>query len=203
MPDNSDDRSAGLRRFEAGSDPFAGLKELGDEVARSSTRGDREGRRRKQRRGWRVALITGIVVIVLAGGLAAGEYGYVEWKLSQITSVKCHSCKVTPAGTPFNVLVVGSDSRVRRYRIGRQVLRERQSGRRSTKRHHQDRPRRSCGRHGEGAVHTPGHIRFPLGHVGVFPTLHQEQDQHRIRRGDRATGPDHSEHAGDTRSIIS
>ena len=56
-------------------------------------------------------MITGIVVIVLAGGLAAGEYGYVEWKLSQITSVKCHFCKVTPAGTPFNVLVVGSDSR--------------------------------------------------------------------------------------------
>jgi LCP family protein required for cell wall assembly len=49
---------------------------------------------------------------VLAGGLAAGEYGYVEWKLSQITSVKCHSCKEAAPGRPFNVLVVGSDSRV-------------------------------------------------------------------------------------------
>ena len=49
---------------------------------------------------------------MLAGGLAAGEYGYVEWKLSQITSVTCHACKKTVPGRPFNVLVVGSDSRV-------------------------------------------------------------------------------------------
>ena len=50
--------------------------------------------------------------MVVAAGLAAGEYAYVQWKLSRIASVKCRSCKEAEAGKPFNVLVVGSDSRV-------------------------------------------------------------------------------------------
>jgi polyisoprenyl-teichoic acid--peptidoglycan teichoic acid transferase len=51
------------------------------------------------------------VVVVLAGALAAGEYGYVQWKLSQIKSITCHACKQAAPDKPFNVLVVGSDSR--------------------------------------------------------------------------------------------
>jgi polyisoprenyl-teichoic acid--peptidoglycan teichoic acid transferase len=53
-----------------------------------------------------------IVLLIVAGALVGGEYGYVQWKLSQIKSVKCRSCKRTVPGHPFNVLVVGSDSRV-------------------------------------------------------------------------------------------
>jgi LCP family protein required for cell wall assembly len=54
----------------------------------------------------------GVILLVVAGGLAGGEYGYIKWKLSQITSIKCRSCKKPVPGKAFNVLVVGSDSRV-------------------------------------------------------------------------------------------
>lgn len=59
-----------------------------------------------------MVLIAGISLVVICGGLVAGEYGYVQWKLSQIKSVTCRSCKRTAPGKAFNVLVVGSDSRV-------------------------------------------------------------------------------------------
>jgi polyisoprenyl-teichoic acid--peptidoglycan teichoic acid transferase len=78
-------------------------------VVRTSSR--RPGRGKRHSR-WRVALTIGVIVLVVAGGLVAGEYGYVQWKLSQIKSVKCRSCTEAAPGKPFNVLVVGSDSRV-------------------------------------------------------------------------------------------
>jgi LCP family protein required for cell wall assembly len=94
--------------LETTSDPLAGLRQLGSDVARTSSR--KAGRRKRHRR-WRVALTIGVIVLVVAGGLVAGEYGYVQWKLSQIKSVKCRSCKEAAPGKAFNVLVVGSDSR--------------------------------------------------------------------------------------------
>lgn len=110
--ENRDDPLAGLRRLEKGSDPLDGLKRLGGEVGRSgSGRGSIHASRRRRRNRWRTALIIGIALLVVAGGLVGGEYGYVQWKLSQIKSVKCRSCKRTVPGNPFNVLVVGSDSR--------------------------------------------------------------------------------------------
>jgi LCP family protein required for cell wall assembly len=107
----SNDQFAGLRGLEVGSDPLGGLKRLGDEVERSGSRRGSVPTRQRRRR-WRTALVVGIVVLIVAGGLVGGEYGYVQWKLSQIKSVKCRSCKKTVPGKPFNVLVVGSDSRV-------------------------------------------------------------------------------------------
>lgn len=58
-----------------------------------------------------MALLVGLALLVVAAGLVGGEYAYVEWKLSQIKSVRCDSCTPAAIGRPFNVLVVGSDSR--------------------------------------------------------------------------------------------
>lgn len=94
-------------------DPLAGLERLGRDVDRDrSKRPSRRARHRPPRKKWKVALVAGVVLLVLAAGLAGGEYAYVEWKLSQIKSVRCDACKATVAGKPFNVLIVGSDSRV-------------------------------------------------------------------------------------------
>ena len=38
-------------------------------------------------------------------------YGYLWYRLGQIKSVKCSTCAVEAPGAPYNVLIVGSDSR--------------------------------------------------------------------------------------------
>lgn len=106
------DAYSGLTRLEHREDPLAGLKELGDEIGKGTSRRTTRIRRETRRRPWKVVLISGITLVLIAAGLIAGEYAYVQWKLSQIKSVKCRSCKATVAGKAFNVLVVGSDSRV-------------------------------------------------------------------------------------------
>jgi LCP family protein required for cell wall assembly len=113
VSERPDDPLSGLRRLQDRSDPLAGLKKLGDTVERGTTRRkSRDASSSKQRRRWKYALVAGIALVLLAVGVVAGEYGYVQWKLSQIKSVRCRSCKSTMPGKAFNVLVVGSDSRV-------------------------------------------------------------------------------------------
>ena len=41
----------------------------------------------------------------------ASVYGYLRFRLGQITSVKCTTCAAVADGAPYNVLIVGSDSR--------------------------------------------------------------------------------------------
>jgi LCP family protein required for cell wall assembly len=64
----------------------------------------RERARRKRRRLGALSLA---VVLVLA----TSTVGYARWRLGQITSVDVPGLHVVEAGKPFNVLVVGSDSR--------------------------------------------------------------------------------------------
>jgi len=54
-----------------------------------------------------VAIVFVALVLVLAGSV----YGYLWYRLGQIKSVKCSACIAAAGGTPYNVLVVGSDSR--------------------------------------------------------------------------------------------
>ncbi len=52
------------------------------------------------------------MIVVVVALLAAGSvYGYVWYRLGQIKSLKCSTCAVAAAGAPYNVLIVGSDSR--------------------------------------------------------------------------------------------
>ena len=49
------------------------------------------------------------MAVTLVG--ASSVYGYLRFRLSQITAIKCHTCAAVADGTPYNVLIVGSDSR--------------------------------------------------------------------------------------------
>jgi len=50
-----------------------------------------------------------VVVLVLAA--SGSVYGYLWYRLGQIKSIKCSACAVDVPGAPYNVLIVGSDSR--------------------------------------------------------------------------------------------
>jgi len=51
------------------------------------------------------------LVVVLVLLLAGSSFGYLWYRLGEIKSVKCAACAVAAPGAPYNVLVVGSDSR--------------------------------------------------------------------------------------------
>jgi len=56
-------------------------------------------------------LILGMVIVVL-GLVAEGlSYFYVDYRFSQVKKVKVKHLRVVPVGQPFNVLLIGSDSR--------------------------------------------------------------------------------------------
>jgi LCP family protein required for cell wall assembly len=49
--------------------------------------------------------------VLLALILAGAGYGYLRYEWSQVKSINCSSCAVVNGNQPFNVLLVGSDSR--------------------------------------------------------------------------------------------
>lgn len=51
-----------------------------------------------------------LVALTLIG--AGSVYGYLRFRLGQIPTVKCKTCAAVPSGAPYNVLIVGSDTRV-------------------------------------------------------------------------------------------
>jgi LCP family protein required for cell wall assembly len=56
----------------------------------------------------KIAAIFVAVVLVVAGGV----YGYLRYRLGQVKSINCATCAAVADGAPYNVLLVGSDSRV-------------------------------------------------------------------------------------------
>ena len=73
-------------------------------------RGGGKGRRK---RTWldRV-LLGGIVVVVLALVAVGSGYAYVTYRFNQVNKVTVRHLKKAPVGQPFNVLLIGSDSRL-------------------------------------------------------------------------------------------
>ena len=70
----------------------------------------RRGRKRRRSTGQRVvrwAILVVVLVLVAAGSV----YGYLWYRLGQIKSVRCSTCAAQAPGAPYNVLIVGSDSR--------------------------------------------------------------------------------------------
>ena len=75
-------------------------------------KGKRPAHKQKRRRLGRRILIGTLCVVVALVGLLAASYGYFEWKLTTIKTLHCRSCHpVAKPEDPFNVLIVGSDSR--------------------------------------------------------------------------------------------
>jgi len=55
-------------------------------------------------------VLSSVVVLVLL--IAGAGYGYFRYEFDQIKTAKCSSCVAVANGAPFNVLVIGSDTRV-------------------------------------------------------------------------------------------
>ena len=70
----------------------------------------RKSRKRRRSTGQRVlrGLIALVVVLLL---LVAAGYGYVRYQWDQVASAPCSTCVAQASGAPYNVLLIGSDSR--------------------------------------------------------------------------------------------
>ena len=69
-------------------------------------------KRSKTKRTWLDWLLLSGVVLVSLAIIAMGTgYAYVQYRFNQVTKVSVKHLRSVPAGTPFNVLLIGSDSR--------------------------------------------------------------------------------------------
>ncbi|HEY7946277.1 MAG TPA: LCP family protein [Acidimicrobiales bacterium] len=71
----------------------------------------RKPKKRKRRAGERILRVAVIFVAVTLIG-ASSVYGYLRYRLGQIPTVACKTCAAVADGAPYNVLIVGSDTRV-------------------------------------------------------------------------------------------
>jgi polyisoprenyl-teichoic acid--peptidoglycan teichoic acid transferase len=97
-----------------------GLRALGQQIdGRPPRRGGGGGRGRRgghRRPGWsrrKKVLTTLFVVFALLLIAVGGSYAYLRYDFGQVTKIACSACAppVNDAISPFNVLIVGSDSR--------------------------------------------------------------------------------------------
>jgi LCP family protein required for cell wall assembly len=75
-----------------------------------TTEGRIKPAKRRRTRGQRV-LRALIIVLILVVMLAASGYGYFRYEWGQIKTAACASCVAVANGAPYNVLVIGSDTR--------------------------------------------------------------------------------------------
>jgi len=79
-------------------------------VAIPTRRERRKARRRHRSAGERIVRVLVVLVAVLIVLVAAG-YGYVRYQWGKVVSEPCSSCVAEASGAPYNVLLIGSDSR--------------------------------------------------------------------------------------------
>jgi LCP family protein required for cell wall assembly len=114
---NGADLLAAMAVGPVGPPDLAGAVDLGARMTRkerragtSTTPGKPE--RQKTRRTWldRV-LLSGVVLVSLAIVAVGTGYVYVQYRFNQVNKVTVRHLKVAPVGAPFNVLLIGSDTR--------------------------------------------------------------------------------------------
>ena len=83
---------------------------LGGQVVAPSRRELRRARTRRRSRGQRIlrVLILLVVMVLVVVGLG---YGYFRYQWSKVSSAPCTTCVAAASGAPYNVLLIGSDSR--------------------------------------------------------------------------------------------
>jgi LCP family protein required for cell wall assembly len=98
-----------VTRRPANQDEFTGpiLSGRVDTPTRRELRRSKKRRRRASERILR-GLIISLALVVVVAGLG---YGYVRFQWGKIHSVRCATCVAVASGRPYNLLVVGSDSR--------------------------------------------------------------------------------------------
>ncbi len=97
----------------AGTDPGVTLNRSGRRAAASAGVRKAKPSKAKAKRIWLDRLlITGVALVSLAIVAVGSGYAYVQYRFGQVTKVTVKHLRSAPAGTPFNVLLIGSDSRV-------------------------------------------------------------------------------------------
>jgi LCP family protein required for cell wall assembly len=84
-----------------------GLQELGSRIDEAGT--GKKGKKKWSRRRKVVTSLTTVVVLVVV--LAGAAIGFVYYEFGRIQSGPCPSCAQVASGAPYNVLVIGSDTR--------------------------------------------------------------------------------------------
>src|SRR5664280_1749501 len=84
---------------------------LGGQVAVPSRRERHRAKKRRRRPAERIlrVFIVLVVVILVIAGL---DYGYFRYQCSKVASAPCTTCVAAANGAPYNVLLIGSDSRI-------------------------------------------------------------------------------------------
>ena len=94
--------ASGNRNDKSGSGPGSG--EAG------GTR--KKGRENKAKRSWLDrTLLVGVILVALALVAVGASYAYVQYRFDQVAKVTVKHLRTAPPGQPFNVLIIGSDSR--------------------------------------------------------------------------------------------
>ncbi|HWE70659.1 MAG TPA: LCP family protein [Acidimicrobiales bacterium] len=78
--------------------------------ARPTTEGRLKPTKRRRTRGQRILRVFIIFLLVIVV-LAASGYGYFRYEWGQIKTAVCPTCVAVANGAPYNVLVIGSDTR--------------------------------------------------------------------------------------------
>jgi len=96
-----------------------GLRQLGDRIEGAGRGGrgrggggdgDPGGRGKWSRRRKVVTVLSSLLAFVVL--VAAAGYGYYKYEFGQIKTAPCASCAAAVSGAPYNVLLIGSDTRV-------------------------------------------------------------------------------------------
>jgi LCP family protein required for cell wall assembly len=109
MTNGRDDTSGSRRRHSKHSVPNENrLAALGEAVDEQS--GIKVRRRRHRSTGKKFA-IAGVVLVVLIAGVVGGSYAYARWRFDRIPKINVAGEVKPISGQPFNILMIGSDSR--------------------------------------------------------------------------------------------
>jgi polyisoprenyl-teichoic acid--peptidoglycan teichoic acid transferase len=81
-------------------------------VTRRQRRKAGKGRNRRKRSWLDRVLLSGVILVVLALAALGSGYAYLQYRYNQVAKVTVPHLRVAPVGQPFNVLLIGSDSRV-------------------------------------------------------------------------------------------
>ncbi len=109
MANGRGDTSNGRRRHPKHSVPNEDrLAELGEAVDQQA---GAKVRRRRHRSTGRKFAIAGLVVVLVIAGVIGGSYAYARWRFDSIPRVEVAGEVKPISGQPFNILMIGSDSR--------------------------------------------------------------------------------------------
>jgi LCP family protein required for cell wall assembly len=101
---------SGLTSLGAQIDQATG-KKGGRQKKAAKSKGRHQGGKPRRSLGKRL-MIVGLVLLALVVVVAGAGYGYLRYEFSRIKTAPCASCAAVADGAPYNVLVIGSDTRV-------------------------------------------------------------------------------------------